>query len=135
MISILIPTFNNINYLKLTIASIKKNSNFKNYEILLHINDGTDGTLDFAKSEQIFFTHSKNNIGLCSSINLISKKASYDYLLYSHDDMYFCPSWDDALLNELKNLKNNLFYFSGTMIEQNSAHISCLLYTSPSPRD
>jgi glycosyltransferase involved in cell wall biosynthesis len=124
MISILIPTFNNINYLKLTIASIKKNSNFKNYEILLHINDGTDGTLDFAKSEQIFFTHSKNNIGLCSSINLISKKASYDYLLYSHDDMYFCPSWDDALLNELKNLKNNLFYFSGTMIEQNSAHIS-----------
>ena len=52
MISILIPTFNNINYLKLTIASIKKNSNFKNYEILLHINDGTDGTLDFANYHQ-----------------------------------------------------------------------------------
>ena len=124
MISILIPTFNNINYLKLTIASIKKNSNFKDYEILLHINDGTDGTLDFAKSEQITFTHSINNIGLCSSINLISKKARYDYLLYSHDDMYFCPGWDEALFKELKTLKNNLFYLSGTMIEQNSAHIS-----------
>ena len=38
MISILIPTFNNINYLKLTIKSIRKNSSFKNHEILLLVN-------------------------------------------------------------------------------------------------
>ena len=49
MISILIPTFNNLNYLNLTIQSIKKNSSLNSHEILLHINDGSDGTLDFAK--------------------------------------------------------------------------------------
>jgi len=53
MISILIPTFNNINYLKLTVESIKKNSSYKNHEILLHINDGSDGTLDYAISNNI----------------------------------------------------------------------------------
>ena len=124
MISILIPTFNNLNYLKIAVDSIKKNTQDLNFEILLHINDGSDGTLDYAKLNNLQYTHSNSNLGLCSAINLISKKANFEYLLYSHDDMYFCPGWDKALLKELKTLKNNLFYFSGTMIEQKSAHIS-----------
>ena len=124
MISILIPTYNNLDYLKIAVESIRKNTKSLKYEILLHINEGSDGTLDYVKSNQLKHTYSVNNLGLCSSINLISKKATFDYLLYSHDDMYFCPGWDDALLKELRSVKNNLFYFSGTMIEQKSAHIS-----------
>ena len=49
MFSIIIPTYNNINYLKLCIESIKKNSNF-NHEIIIHVNEGTDGTLSFGPS-------------------------------------------------------------------------------------
>ena len=52
MISIVIPTFNNLDYLKLCIKSIRKNSKY-NHEIKLHINDGSDGTLDFARSNNI----------------------------------------------------------------------------------
>ena len=48
MFSILIPTFNNIDYLKLCIESIRKNSKF-NHQIILHINEGSDGTLDYVK--------------------------------------------------------------------------------------
>tara|TARA_B100000795_G_scaffold269554_1_gene259303 strand:+ start:3605 stop:4450 length:846 start_codon:yes stop_codon:yes gene_type:complete len=123
MISIVIPTFNNLEYLKLCINSIKKNSKH-NHEIKLHINEGTDGTLDYANLNNIFYTHSKNNIGLCSSINLISSTVKNKYLLYAHDDMYFCPNWDVALINEVKKIGHNYFYLSGTMIEPNSAHIS-----------
>ena len=47
MISIIIPTFNNLEYLKICINSLKKNSTYKN-EILLHINEGVDGTLEYA---------------------------------------------------------------------------------------
>lgn len=124
MISITIPTFNNLEYLKCTINSIKKNSSFNNYEVLLHINDGIDGTLEYAKANNFEFTYSKENIGLCSSINKICKIANYDYLLYSHDDMYFCPNWDKILQKEIAKIKHNLFYLSATMIEANSAHIS-----------
>ena len=46
-ISIIIPTFNNINYLKFFLNSLNKNSLYK-HEIILHINDGSDGTLKFA---------------------------------------------------------------------------------------
>ena len=50
MFSILIPTFNNLEYLKLCIDSIKKNSKF-DHQIIVHINEGTDGTLDYVKNQ------------------------------------------------------------------------------------
>ena len=55
MFSIIIPTFNNLQYLKLCISSIKKNSKFK-HEIIPHINSGADGTEDYLISEKIKYT-------------------------------------------------------------------------------
>ena len=56
MFSIIIPTFNNINYLKICINSIKKNSKF-DHDLIVHINEGNDGTIDYVKT---------NNISYCS---------------------------------------------------------------------
>ena len=123
MFSIIIPTYNNVEYLKLCIKSLIKNSKYK-HEIIVHINDGSDGTLQFIKKEGYKYTSSIENIGLCSSINMAAKLSSKTYILYSHDDMYFCPGWDDVLINEIKLMKNENFYLSGTMIEANSGHIS-----------
>ncbi len=124
MISIVIPTYNNLDYLKLCLKSLKKNSSF-NHEIIIHINEGSDGTLDFIKNNNYKHTSSDNNIGLCSSINKAAKLVSNQYILYSHDDMYFCPNWDKVLLDEVKSLNHDDFYLSGTMIEPNSGHIVC----------
>ena len=66
-ISIIVPTYNNLSYLKFFLSSIKNNSSY-NHQIILHINDGSDGTLDFAKKNELLFTYSLN-IGLCSSLN------------------------------------------------------------------
>ncbi len=115
MISIIIPTFNNLKYLSLCINSLKKNSHFKN-EILLHINEGTDGTIQFATKEKLRFTHSQINDGLCIGCNKVSKLSSFDYILYCHDDMYFLPNWDLLLIEEVKSLKTNKFYLSSIMI-------------------
>ena len=124
MFSIVIPTLNNINYLKLCIKSIKNNSNF-NHELIIHINQGTDGTIEFLKKEKIKYTYTKYNAGICEGVNLASKLSTTNYILYAHDDFYFCPGWDDALVNELKDLKNNLFYFSGTMIHNGQVEFDC----------
>ena len=124
MISIIIPTFNNLDYLKLCVKSIKKNS-YYNHEIIFHINDGSDGTLNYIKTANFKYTYSENNIGLCSAINKAVRLSNYKYILYSHDDMYFCPNWDKVLLNEVKSLNHDNFYLSGTMIEPYSGHIVC----------
>tara|TARA_B100001250_G_scaffold367559_1_gene349678 strand:- start:89 stop:925 length:837 start_codon:yes stop_codon:yes gene_type:complete len=122
MLSIIIPTYNNLEYLKLCIKSINNNSKY-DHEIIFHINDGSDGTAEYIRNNGYKFTYSDTNIGLCSSINKAAKLASFKYILYSHDDMYFCPDWDDVLINEIKLIKHENFYLSGTMIEANSGHI------------
>ena len=114
MFSILIPTFNNLEYLKICIDSINKNSKF-NHEIIVHVNIGNDGTVDYLKKNEILFTFTNYNAGICEGINLASKKASKDLILYSHDDFYFCPNWDTVLIEEIKKLNHHKFYLSGTM--------------------
>ena len=60
--TILVPTYNNINYLKILLSSLEKNSSFT-HEIILHVNEGIDGTLDYIKTKNYKYTHSKKNIG------------------------------------------------------------------------
>ena len=115
MISIIIPTFNNLDYLKICINSIRKNSTYDN-EIILHINEGTDGTLRYAKDNKIKYSYSEVNSGLCVGCNLAAKKTSQDLILYAHDDMYFCPNWDNVLIEEVVKLNTNKFYLSSIMI-------------------
>ena len=122
MFSIILPTYNNLEYLKITLESISKNSKYK-HDIIVHINDGTDGSLDYIKNKEINFTYSPENLGLCTGVNTAAKKAKTNYILYSHDDMYFCPGWDTCLEKEVKKLNTDKFYLSASMIEKNSGHI------------
>ena len=115
MFSIIIPSLNNLEYLKICINSLRKNSFFKN-QIIVHVNIGSDGTENFLISENIEFTFSKENLGLCKAVNLASKKAKFDYIMYSHDDFYFCPNWDKNLYNEIKTIGHNRFYLSSTQV-------------------
>ena len=115
MISIIIPSFNNLKYLKLCIQSLEKNSHYKN-EILIHVNEGSDNTVAYLESRNIQYTHSIKNIGLCKGCNQVAKKSRFDYILYSHDDMYFLPDWDLYLMNKVKSIDTNKFYFSSIMI-------------------
>jgi len=121
--SIIIPTTNNLDYLKICLNSINKNSNFF-HEIIVHVNEGHDGTLEYIKNKKnISYTYSKDILGLCTATNLAASKATTNYILYSHDDMYFCPNWDLVLKKEIDLIQSNKFYLSSTMIEKNSGHI------------
>ena len=123
MFSLIIPSFNNYQYLKITIESILKTSKLDN-EILVHVNEDRDNkTRKYLDLNKIDYTYSDKNIGLCSSINIIAKKCKNHYIIYSHDDMYFCPNWDVELEKEIKSLNHKLFYLSGSMIEPYSGHI------------
>ena len=115
MFSIIIPTFNNLKYLIICINSIKKNSKY-NHQIIPHVNVGEDGTCDYLSKEKIDFTFSEYNSGICEGMNTASKKARFDYILYSHDDFYFCPGWDEVLKNEVDKIGHNNFYLSGIMM-------------------
>ena len=124
MYSILIPTFNNFAFLKLCINSIKKNSKY-NHQIITHVNIGDDGTIEYLDKNNIEYTHTKYNSGICEGINKAAKLAKYDYLLYAHDDFYFSPDWDKILHEEVKKIGHNKFYLSGTMMNEGQIKFNC----------
>jgi len=124
MFSIIIPTFNNLEYLKVCLNSIKKNSKF-NHQIIPHVNVGDDGTKDFLISEKIEFTFTEYNSGICEGMNLAAKKSKFDYILYAHDDFYFCPNWDLALKDEIEKIGHNNFYLSGIMMNNGPLKFDC----------
>ena len=122
MFSIIIPTFNNLHYLKLCLKSLKKNSNY-NHDIIIYINEGNDGTLAYVKENNLKFLHSNVNKGVCFAFNESAKISKNKYLVLAHDDMYFCPKWDSIFSDELKKIKVEDFFISGTMVQNFKSYI------------
>ena len=116
MFSILIPSWNNLSFLKLCIESIEKNSAYK-HEILIHVNDGSDGTLEWVRQKGYKHTHSEENIGVCYALNGLRPLATTDYIMFMNDDMYVCPGWDTALVEEIKRIGHKMFFLSSTLIQ------------------
>ncbi len=126
MFSIIIPTWNNLCYLKWCVEGIRSNSAFP-HQILVHVNDGSDGTLGWVELQNIDHTHSTQNIGICKAVNKVSEKATSEYIVFMNDDMYPLPGWDTALLQEIKNCPSDLFMFSSTMIEPYQTGNKCVI--------
>jgi len=126
MFSIIIPTWNNLDFVKLCVSSIRRHSAY-DHQIILHINDGSDGTLAWARAEGIDHTHSSGNAGICIAVNLAGSLATKDYIVYMNDDMYVCPEWDTELVKEIKALDTDNFMFSSTMIEPINYQNPCVI--------
>lgn len=114
--SILIPTWNNIDFLKCCVDSIRRNS-VEEHEILVYVNEGTDGSAQWCQAEKIRFIHSDKNVGVCVALNALFAEATHDIICYMNDDMYACPNWDGPLIAEIGRIGHERFYLSSTMIE------------------
>ena len=123
--SILIPTWNNLDFIKLCVESIRKNS-LHVHQIILHINDGSDGTLAWVQKENLDYSLSEQNIGICLACNAARSLAQADYILYMNDDMYACPNWDMHLFQAITDYGKDDFYFSATMIERVDTGYKCV---------
>jgi len=126
MFSIIIPTWNNLAFVKLCVDSILKNSAYS-HQVILHINDGSDGTLSWAKEQGIDYTYTPSNAGICIAVNEAGGKAKHDYIMYMNDDMYVCPGWDTNIADEIKSAGTDCFMFSSTMIEPADHHNPCVI--------
>jgi len=120
--SILIPTWNNIDYLKHCLKSIEDNSAY-NHQIIIIINEGSDGTYSWLKSQKKYdFVYSPENIGICYGLNACRALVTNEYILYLNDDMYVLPNWDKLLLDEINEIGHKEFMLSATMIEPHNTN-------------
>jgi len=116
MFSILIPTWNNLPYLQLCIDSIRAHSCVE-HEILVHVNEGTDGTVQWLQQQGIRHSVSRDNVGICLAVNHLAGLAKRDWLLYMNDDMVCCPGWDRALMEKIRSANDDRLFLSSMLLE------------------
>lgn len=124
--SILIPSWNNLDYLRCCIESLIKNS-ATGHQLIVHVNEGNDGTVSYLESKGILYTQTSHNAGVCKALNQAYTLAVHDYIVYMNDDMYALPRWDQALWDEITRTGHHRFYLSGTMIEPVDTGNKCVL--------
>lgn len=93
LVSIIIPTYNRTQYLKLTLDSIK-NQNFKDYEVIV-IDDGTpgdDNLLLCEKYEKVAYVKIPNSGGPSKPRNIGISKAVGKYIAFVDDDDIWLPN-------------------------------------------
>ena len=125
--SLLIPTWNNIEFLKVCINSILKNSHFK-LQIIVIVNEGKDGTVEWLESQtEMDYIHSKTNIGICYGLNIARSLIKSQYIVYVNDDMYVLPNWDLELYREIERIGSKNFMLSSTLIEPSDSGNPCVI--------
>ena len=126
MFSILIPSWNNLEYLRLCVRSIRENSAHP-HQIIVHVNDGSDGSRGWVMSEQLDATFSETNVGICWAVNEAAQLADHELIVYLNDDMYCLPGWDTALLARAATMPRDRFMLSGTMVEPRGSGNPCVV--------
>jgi glycosyltransferase involved in cell wall biosynthesis len=125
--SIVIPTWNNLPYLKLCLESIKRYSTYP-HQIIVHVNEGIDGTMEYLKHHfDGDISYSKENVGVCVAMNLARQMVKTDYLLYLNDDMYVCPNWDRDLVKAVQEAADHHFFYSATLMQPGPFHDMSIL--------
>lgn len=126
-ISVVIPTWNNLPYLRHCVNALIKNSKCK-IQIIIIINEGKDGTLDWAENQaDIDYVYSAENLGICLGLNAARPLIKAPFLIYFNDDMYALPGWDISLLDAIKSIGHHQFMLSATMIEPVDTGNKCVI--------
>lgn len=102
-LSVCIPSWNSLEYLKIACRGLRKNSKV-NIELIVHDNGSTDGTLEWLQKEGIQHTRSEENLGF-AGVNHALKLASNKHVLILNSDMYVLPGWDMALFEQVEEFQ------------------------------
>lgn len=104
LISIIVPTFNGLNFLKKCIPSLIQ-TNYPNLEIIVIDNGSTDKSASFLESNypSVILIQFKHNMGIAYAYNAGIKLSSGSYVSFVNNDMEFDSNWLISLLLTLVN--------------------------------
>ena len=103
-VSIIVVTYNNIDYNKLCLQSILEKTDYPDYEVIVVDNASTDATQDYLLSledKRIKIILNQNNEGFARANNIGIKEASGEYLVFLNNDTVVTKGWISKLVNYL----------------------------------
>jgi GT2 family glycosyltransferase len=134
MITFCISTYNNLNYLKLAVESIRKNSYFKNAPFIVNAENCVDGTNEWLEENKnkynltlIIEPDNKIVRGIGGGMNICAENVKTEYIMFLHSDFYVSKNWDKALLDIFEKYPNKKLWINSHRIEPN-------MFNNPSSR-
>ena len=113
-----ISTYNNLNYLKLAVESVRKNSYFKDAPFIIHAENCTDGTDEWLVENKdmyeldVYIEHNKIPVGIGGGMNFCADKVETEYIMFLHSDFYVSKNWDLACYEEIQKHVEPTWIFS-----------------------
>ncbi|WP_066022704.1 MULTISPECIES: glycosyltransferase [Clostridium] len=105
--SIIILTYNNLEYTKQCIESIRKNTKNSEYEIIVVDNCSNDGTREWLNNqEDIILILNEENVGFPKGCNQGIEVASGDNILLLNNDVIVTHNWLDNMIKCLYSSDN-----------------------------
>lgn len=126
MITFCISTYNNLNYLKLAVESVRKNSYFKDAFFIIHAENCTDGTNEWLEENKnkynltlIIEPNNKIVKGIGGGMNICAENVKTEYIMFLHSDFYVSKNWDKALLDIFEKYPNKKLWVNSHRMEPN----------------
>ena len=93
-ISVAVPTYNNLDYLKKMLYSVEKYSVLPETEVSLFVDGATDGTFEWLEEEGIPHIGRRENKGAYSGWNRSVENCRNEYWIMGESDEFYGPEWD-----------------------------------------
>ena len=113
MITFTVSTYNNLEYLKWCIKSVRQNAYFKDAPFIVHAENCTDGTnewLEEVKDKYDLEVYIEPNFiparGIGGGMNFCADKVKTKYIIFLQSDFYVAKDFDLELLNEIEKHKD-----------------------------
>ena len=118
MITNCISTYNNLEYLKLAVKSVRTHSYYKRAPFIIHAENCTDGTDEWLKSVkdkynlEYYIDKNTTPLGIGGGMNFCASKVKTKFINFLHSDFYVSKDWDLKLLETHKKYKDKIWVFS-----------------------
>jgi GT2 family glycosyltransferase len=106
LISVCVANYNGIDLIDACIASIRQQVNAPAYEIIVHDDASTDGSVGYIQEKypDVHLIASRENVGFCVANNRMASLAQGTYLLLLNNDATLLPEALVTLLGEAERL-------------------------------
>ncbi len=128
--SIVMLTYNQLDYTKLCIESIRKFTHKDSYEIIIVDNNSQDGTQNWLKQQNdLTVIYNKENKGFPAGCNQGIKVAKGESILLLNNDIIVTPNWlynlnnalwSDDKIGAVGSVTNNISYYQAIYVNYNN---------------
>ena len=125
-ITSVIPTFNNLPYLKLTVQSVRRNCHYNDMPIFIFAENCTDGTNEWLAEnadrlgiEYYIETGNEEQRGIGGGIDLCVSKVKTEFVNILHSDFWVAPNQDIELLKLFDEFPNDKLIASSFRVQPN----------------